>query len=64
MNSFVVVLLLFIAILCNAEQESDENARSCNRLGKKCNSDGDCCRYGERCLSSGVGYYCKPDFGP
>nr|B8XH22.1 RecName: Full=Putative calcium channel toxin Tx758; Flags: Precursor [Buthus occitanus israelis]ACJ23131.1 putative calcium channel toxin Tx758 [Buthus occitanus israelis] len=64
MSTFVIVFLLLTAVLCHAEPALDETARGCNRLNKKCNSDGDCCRYGERCISTGVNYYCKPDFGP
>nr|WDU65877.1 putative CaTx Tcis32 [Tityus cisandinus] len=60
----IIGLLLATAACCLAKSVGEEARGGCNKLGKKCNSDSDCCRYGEQCLSSGSGYYCKLDPGP
>ncbi|XP_067121531.1 intracellular calcium channel modulator CCP-Ts-like [Centruroides vittatus] len=61
---FIIILGVLLASgVCTFARIVDEQAR-CSKLGKPCDSDSDCCRYGERCLSSGRKYVCKMDPGP
>nr|AIL48798.1 potassium channel blocker pMeKTx30-1 [Mesobuthus eupeus] len=63
MNRFFILLLL-VVIVSHAKAEDEGYRGSCPSLGKPCNSNRDCCPYGEHCLSAGKGYFCKQDPGP
>uniref|UniRef100_A0A2I9LP52 KTx n=1 Tax=Centruroides hentzi TaxID=88313 RepID=A0A2I9LP52_9SCOR len=61
---FIIILGVLLASgVCSFATVDDEE--ECNHLGDPCDSDSNCCPYGERCLSSnGKDYYCNVDPGP